>query len=129
MLLRLHGRVNVKHGAALLHFIKSGKVQKVIHKLKYGRRGDIAIKLGKQFGEQLLKSDLFELPDMIIPVPLHPKREWKRGYNQSKLFADGINGVLGCSVSSKHLIKKTHIVSQTSKLRSDRFENVLKSHN
>ena len=127
VLLRLLGRVNINHGAALLHFIKHGKVQKAIHKLKYGKRGDIATKLGRQMGTKIDSSSLFDRPDIIIPIPLHPKREWKRGYNQSKLFAEGINEILNAEVSVKHLLKKKNIHSQTSKLRSDRFNNVLQS--
>jgi len=127
LLFRLSGRVNVQHGAALLSFLKHGKVQKAIHKLKYGRRGDIATTLGRQFGNKMKSTTLFEKPDFIIPIPLHPKREWKRGYNQSELFGKGIAEIIKAQLSIKHLLKKKNIKSQTTKVRADRFENVLQS--
>jgi len=127
LLFRLSGRVSVKHGAALYSFIKLGHVQKAIHRLKYGRRGDIGKTLGREFGKKMLNSDLFLKPDIIIPIPIHPKRERKRGYNQSKLFGEGIADVIDSQVSTRHLIKRKHITSQTSKLRTDRFKNVLLS--
>jgi ComF family protein len=38
---------------------------------------------------------------VLLPVPLHPARERKRGYNQSRLIAEGISEITGDRVSKK----------------------------
>ena len=127
LVFRLSGRVSVLHGAALFNFLKGGIVQNTIHQLKYRRRPDIGILLGRQFGERFLESPYFTTPDLIIPIPCHFKRQQKRGYNQSEKFAKGISEVLGIEYSEKYLRKVREIESQTQKNRIDRFENVLRS--
>lgn len=125
---RLAGRAEIKHGAALYNFIKSGRVQQAVHSLKYRDRPDIGVILGQQFGEQLMASELFETPDLIIPIPLHYKKQKKeRGYNQSEEFAKGISSITGSKVNTSILIKHVEIDSQTRKGRADRFNNVLNS--
>lgn len=125
---RLTGRAEVEHGAALYNFIKSGRVQQAVHSLKYRDRPDIGVILGQQFGEQLMASELFEIPDFIIPIPLHYKKQKKeRGYNQSEEFAKGISSIIRSKVNTSILIKHVEIDSQTRKGRADRFNNVLNS--
>ena len=57
--------------------------------MKYFSKPEIGILLGEQYGLLLLKSD-FNSVDVIIPVPLHPKKLRKRGYNQSEYFGKGV---------------------------------------
>lgn len=127
LLFRLSGRVELEHGAALYEFIKKGSVQDAIHKLKYKRQSEIGVILGRQFGNEYLKSTLFEKADFIIPIPVHYKRLLSRGYNQSLMFAKGINEVSNIPILRKALIKTESIKTQTKKSRSDRFSKVLTS--
>jgi ComF family protein len=60
----------------------------------------------------------------IVPVPLHPKRERERGYNQSAMFAQGLSEILNVPVLSKSLLRKTFTNTQTKKKRMERFQNV-----
>ena len=123
----MEARVDLLHAAALFPFITSGHAQKAIHALKFLNRPEVGIILGRQFGEMMNASPHFIKPDLIIPIPLHYKRQQKRGYNQSLMFAQGISESIGVSPSSKYLIKSQSIISQTTKGREDRFENVLNS--
>lgn len=127
LLFRLSGRVEVQHGAALYGFIKQGVIQKAIHQLKYRGRYDIAQKFGERLAEKMIDSQLMIEPDIIIPIPIHKSRRKKRGYNQSEEFAIGITKVLPAQIETACLIKNKQRVSQTSKGREDRFENVLSS--
>ena len=71
----------------LLRFItfqKKSKVQHLIHQLKYKGRMDVGIYLGKLLGTDLVKTDTFKDVTKVIPVPLHPGKQRKRGYNQSE---------------------------------------------
>ena len=61
---------------------------------------------------------------MIIPVPLHPSKKAKRGYNQSMLIAEGIAEVAGIPVSDRLLVRVRHTESQTNKTRAQRVDNM-----
>ena len=121
------GRVEIEHGAALHYFHKEGKVQEVIHALKYRNTPQVGIMLGRAFGYCYQDSKLFPNADIIIPIPIQYKRLQKRGYNQSYMIAKGINEVTQIPIGDKFLVKDKKLVSQTKKIRSDRFDNVLTS--
>ena len=87
---RFWGRIDIESGTSFYHFAKGGHVQHLIHNLKYKSKSEVGIKLGNLYGNVLKKSPLYETVDIIIPVPLHPKKELKRGYNQSDMFAKGL---------------------------------------
>jgi len=124
---RIMGRVEIEHGAALHYFHKEGKVQEVIHALKYRNTPQVGIMLGRAFGYCYQDSKLFPNADIIIPIPIQYKRLQKRGYNQSYMIAKGINEVTQIPIGDKFLVKDKKLVSQTKKIRSDRFDNVLTS--
>ena len=65
--------------------------------------------------------------DYIIPVPLHPKKEKLRGYNQSKYIAKGIQEIVNIEVNNKLLIRTENTDSQTRKKRFSRWENMMNS--
>ena len=90
MTARFWGRLPIESGTALFHFVKGGLVQHLIHELKYNHKREVGIELGKWLGNQLKESPWYQQIDVIVPVPLHPKKEHKRGYNQSALFAAGM---------------------------------------
>jgi ComF family protein len=124
---RFWGRLTLENGAALYHFVKGGKTQHLIHNLKYKGRKDIGSKLGRWYGQQLKNSPHFNDIQLIIPVPLHPRRERKRGYNQSYHFAKGLSESMNIRVDTSALIRKEFTITQTEKSRIERFENVIKA--
>ena len=67
---------------------------------------------------------MFQGIDYLIPVPLHPKREKQRGYNQSLMICRGINEVTGIPIGDKYLIRGVYTETQTHKSADDRFKNV-----
>lgn len=85
---------------------------------------EVGVFLGKQFGIELAKTDWCKGIDLIVPVPLHLKKERKRGYNQSECIATGIAEITGQAVFCGNLIKTTHTESQTTKGRLERWKNV-----
>lgn len=118
------GRINCHEVMALLYFKKGTKVQNLIHHLKYKGQTDVGLMLGRMIGEKLLSNTLYQKPDLIVPVPLHQKKENSRGYNQSKCIADGIAEVLQVPVVTGVLTRKKNTGTQTKKSRYQRFENV-----
>lgn len=121
------GRIQLQNAVALYHFKKEGSVQKLIQELKYKGRKRTGVLLGKQLGYALKESNYFSDVDYIIPIPLHPKKEKLRGYNQSKYIAKGVHEILGIEVNSRLLTSTENTDSQTRKKRFSRWENMVNS--
>lgn len=121
---QLWGRFPFSLAAAMLYFHKGSRVQNLIHQLKYRGRHEVGDYLGELYGKRLLPAGGFELPEMLVPVPLHPSRQRKRGYNQSEHFAAGLSRTLGVPVSSGNLCRGAATDSQTSKNRFTRYLNM-----
>ncbi|MBT4217529.1 MAG: ComF family protein [Flavobacteriales bacterium] len=96
----------------------------MIHALKYEENKEVGIYLGEQIAYEIESSQFFNSIDYIIPVPLHPKKEKIRGYNQSLYIAKGIKEILKIKIDSKSLQRKVNTESQTKKNKYSRWENV-----
>ena len=118
------GKVPVKAATAFYHFAKGGKVQHLIHQLKYKHHPEVGVKVGKIMGVELSKSSWFTDLDLVLPVPLHRNKERMRGYNQSAMFASGLALALGITASTTLLVRSKFTDTQTRKHRFERFENV-----
>jgi ComF family protein len=122
---RFVGRIPLHTAASLYFFIKDTPVQKLLHQLKYSDRPDIGVDVGKIYGEMLVESPLYADVDYIVPVPLHPRKQHKRGYNQSERFAAGLSDAMGKPCLADGLKKVELNESQTRKNRMQRAENTL----
>ena len=118
------GKIQIEHATAFIFFEKGNKTQTLIHKLKYKNLPEIGRHLGNLFGNELKHSANFNKVDVVIPVPLHPKKELKRGYNQCKMLAEAIALKLNKPMETNILFKKTETSSQTKKGKRERWENV-----
>ncbi len=118
------GRVPVFSAAAYYGFNKGGKVQHLIHQLKYKGQKHIGVSVGKLYGYELKYCEDFNSVDTIIPVPLHPKRQRKRGYNQSDCFAEGLAESMNVEADYKTLYRAVESETQTKKSRFNRWQNV-----
>ncbi|MEP7321407.1 MAG: ComF family protein [Saprospiraceae bacterium] len=116
------GRIPLVYGASLYKFYPGGLFQKVIHKLKYQSRPEIGVHLGRIAGKQITAH--WSKPDLIIPVPIHPKKMWKRGYNQAERIASGMAEILDIPILDNILVKKSMTQSQTGFHRMERMKNV-----
>ena len=119
-----YGRVRLKAVTACFFFSKEGKVQHLIHELKYKGNADAGVFLGRELGKSIKEAPLFQGVDYLIPVPLHPKREKERGYNQSLMIAQGISEVTGIPIGEKFLVRSVNTATQTHKTKEDRWKNV-----
>jgi ComF family protein len=121
---RLWGRLPLEAGAAAYYFTRSSPIRHAIHHLKYRNKPEIGLILGREFGRKLSMSEGFQSVDLIVPVPLHPKKERLRGYNQSTMFAQGLAEAMERPLLSGVLVRNTHTETQTHKKRMERFQNV-----
>ena len=119
------GRVLIEKGASFLYYHPSGKVKKLIHELKYKNNQEVGVFLGRWFGERLLQSSTFNDLDYIIPVPLHIKKQQKRGYNQLTKFGKSLSTELHIKYLENILIRNSTTKTQTFKNRVERFKNLM----
>jgi competence protein ComFC len=120
----LGGRVPLEKTLCLYVFEKSGKVQRMVHAIKYQGQKELAILLGNMLAKEYMHPGNEISFDSIVPVPLHPKKEKLRGYNQSVEFAKGISEVFKRPLHDDILIRVKESATQTRKKKFDRWENV-----
>ncbi len=118
------GRVSIETATALYYYQKGGKVQHLIHQLKYRGRKEIGRYLGKALGYDLKQAAPFARLDLVIPVPLHAARQRQRGFNQSEVFGQGIAQAMNLPLVNDALIRATATATQTRKTRFRRWQNV-----
>lgn len=123
LFMRFAGKLPLQHALSYLRFTKSGKVQAILHSLKYENKPELGVMLGKRYGE-LVKTLIAENIDLIVPVPLHESRLRKRGYNQSDAFAAGLSQSTGVPWSSTAVFRRLNSETQTRKTREERWKNV-----
>jgi ComF family protein len=117
------GRVNLNFASSFLYFYKGSKYRKLIHLLKYKNKPEIGVFLGELYGAELINVEKIKNADYIVPVPLHPKKQRIRGYNQSEEFSKGLSKILEIPVSNL-LRRKIFTETQTKKSREERWNNV-----
>jgi len=120
---RFWGKVPVYRCTSFFFFQKGSPFQKLLHCLKYKGNKEIGEVLGKYAAVDLLDSPDFATVDVIIPVPLHPKKFQKRGYNQSEWIAKGLSEILQKSLDTGTLIRVRENATQTKKTVFERYEN------
>jgi len=118
------GKVQVFQATAFFIFSKGSHYQKLIHQLKYRGKKEVGYYLGRIFGNDLKESKDYRNIDMVIPVPLHPGKQKKRGFNQSEIIAEGIAFSLNVNVNVSSLFRKINNETQTRKTKFDRWNNV-----
>ena len=117
------GRVPVVHATSWLFFRKGSRFQRLIHQLKYKGMHEIGFAMGQWMGYDLLGSGFCEV-DLVVPVPLHPKKLKMRGYNQSERIAAGLSDVLKKPLVTGCLVRNRFTDTQTRKSRFSRWQNV-----
>lgn len=117
------GAFNISYATAYLKFEKGNSTAKILHSIKYKGNEKLAIEMGRLLGAEL-KGGRWEDIDMLIPVPLHPKKLTIRGYNQSERICCGISQSLGRPTVTDVLIRTVANETQTHKSAQERWENV-----
>lgn len=118
------GRTQLNAAMALMYFNKGNRVQRLLHQMKYHGNLDVGLTLGRMLGSRIKQSERFANINKVIPVPLHPKKQKTRGFNQSELIARGIAEETGIELSTTLLTRVLNNPTQTKKARFERYENV-----
>lgn len=123
LVVKIMGLTQIRQAISFLRFTSGGLSKRLLHQLKYKNKPELGVELGKIYGYRLLESDYSIDWDEIVPVPLHPIKLKRRGYNQSERFAAGLSIALNIPVS--HELKRIkYTETQTRKSRIQRWENV-----
>jgi ComF family protein len=118
------GRVQIEHATSYFQYRKGSRYQKLIHFVKYKGLKELGQETGRRFGVVLAETENFTQIDKIVPVPLHPKKQKIRGFNQSEWIARGISEGLNKPMLENNLYRKTFTSTQTRKNRFERWQNV-----
>lgn len=118
-----YGRLPLVNAASYVYFTKDSLLQHLMHQLKYHGKKEIGLYFGKRMGEALQQSGRFTGIDALLPLPLFPERERKRGYNQATLLCEGMSGSLGLPLLTKSISRQA-TESQTHKNRMERWQNI-----
>ena len=118
------GKVKVEHAFSFFYFRKGETLHKIVHLLKYKGNKKAGELLGTFAGKKMVKMVHRPHFDYLIPVPLHPKKFAKRGYNQCEILCDSISKITDIPVINNLLLRNIHNVSQTKKGKYERWQNV-----
>ncbi len=121
---KFYNKLPVEYAIACFPFVKHGKVQQLLHALKYKGHSNLSYIIGKWYANKIISEAAPPKFDAIIPVPLHPKKLQKRGYNQSEGFANGLAEVFQTESMPYALQRNKATETQTKKTRLARWENV-----
>lgn len=117
------GRLPLAGATAQFYFTKESLMQHLMHQFKYKGNKDLGLQLGKIMGEQIKKSNRFEV-DALIPLPLFPAKEKRRGYNQATVLCEGMAESMKIPVLDNIIIRPQHTETQTKKGRIERWKNM-----
>lgn len=120
---RFYGRLQVVNATAQYYFTKESLMAHLVHQVKYKRNKELGLQLGLMMGDALKKCSRFNA-DILVPLPLFPARERKRGFNQSVLLCEGIASILNIPMVKDIIIRPLHTETQTTRGRIERWKNI-----
>ena len=118
------GRLPIISAAAHLYFTKESLVQHLMHQLKYKGNKDLGLQLGRLMGNAIKNAARFNEIQALVPLPLFPSKEKKRGYNQATVLCEGMAEILSLPVLNKIITRPQHTETQTKKGRIERWKNI-----
>ena len=101
-----------------------GSLRLVLHALKYGGRRRASGRLAEAMLEEPAVRALVSSSDVLVPVPLHPRRMRERGFNQSALLAEEIGRRTGRPVCPDALVRRLDTIPQAGLTAAARRRNV-----
>ena len=118
------GKMPLERATAYFFYHKGSDFRNILYLLKYGGRKDLGEVMGRFMAAELLPAGFFRDIDRIVPVPLHPRKQKLRGYNQSECIERGISAVTGIPTDTSSVVRVKHTDTQTRKSVYERWENV-----
>lgn len=118
------GMVPVVQASGFLFFVHGSGWRQLIHGFKYRGSWRTAREMGEWYGRYLSESGLYADVECVVPLPLHPFKRCRRGYNQSEYIAEGIAAQLGVPVERRSVYRRRNTAIQARKSHRERAGNV-----
>lgn len=112
------------YAAALFFYHSEAQYRLIPYQIKYHGNIRAGRYFGRMLGNRLTSSELFEDVDMVVPVPLHWTRKWKRGYNQAEVIAGAVAEALGAPMRTDLIKRRKRTTTQTRMEVEDKRKNV-----
>ena len=109
---------------ALFYFNEDADYKKIPYRIKYEGDTNAGYHFGALLGNRLLEARWMSDVDVIIPVPLHWKRKWRRGYNQAEIIAKGVSSAIGAPVRTDILRRRRNTLTQINLDIKEKASNV-----
>ncbi len=118
------GIMPIVRANAFLYYQRSEPSRFLFFQLKYEGNTPLGLFLGRQMAKDVLPSDFFNGIDAILPIPLHPSKRRKRGYNQSEILARGIQQITHLPIIADAVTRIKNTSTQTHLNAAQRKENM-----
>lgn len=118
------GRLNIQAATSLMYFSRQSVIRRLLHQLKYEGNKEIGLYFGRRLGEVLLTSPRFAGIDFLVPLPLHHKRQRRRGFNQATILCEGMSEVMDVPIVENLIVRSRATETQTFRSRTERWQNI-----
>ncbi|PJA26990.1 MAG: hypothetical protein CO189_08315 [candidate division Zixibacteria bacterium CG_4_9_14_3_um_filter_46_8] len=102
----------------------TASMREYLHAYKYFGRVEISEQFAHKAFELYARAPFIKDIDVIIPVPLHPRKHHYRGYNQAELFAKHLSHLFDIPMNCTALKRKKNTKSQTYLNAIERYANI-----
>ncbi len=114
---RFWGLLPVERASGFIYYRRGSGWRELIRSFKYRSAWRLAYEMGRWYGRCLRESGLYDDVEVVVPLPLHPFKRMRRGYNQSEYIAEGIARELGVGVDRRSVIRCRNTASQARRPR------------
>lgn len=121
---RITGRFPYASATSYMYYQGCTISRPIVHAIKYHDNIRLARTLGRRMGLDLIQSGRFDDVELIIPIPLHPRKQHQRDYNQSEELCRGISEITHLPVITNNLYRNRYTNTQTHLSASERFINM-----
>jgi ComF family protein len=111
------------YDASFAPFLYEPPISKLIQAIKFNGKIKYAHLLGELMAKEILARDM-PLPELIIPVPLHPARQRKRGFNQVIELSRPIARLTGIALAPDLVVRSQNTLAQSRLKASQRLSNI-----
>lgn len=120
---QLFAGIRVERATAYFYYEREDPYAAILHDIKYRNLPQLGTWLAQRAAKQIAPSGFFQDVDALVPVPIHADKLEKRGYNQARFIAKGIEQELGIPIVDAIDAVKPH-ATQTRKSQFERMQNV-----
>ena len=112
------------YALSLFFYDADSAYRHIPYQIKYHGNLSAGQDFGAMLGHEVASAPWMEDIDVIIPVPLHWRRKWSRGYNQAEVIARAVSEIMNVPVRTDILTRRRYTRTQTKMDVPQKRENV-----